>query len=373
MEKKIMYHNILIKIIPLIAVIVLSIISCNKKLADKSVETDEVLISVSYVDESFFKRYKTYEQYDINNEYAHKIAFIPNVPVKDFSWLSIGFDWDDDGGLVYVVEEELYSMEELHPQKPLVVSWVEVGMMSVFGYSYRDTDGQKKYFVGMVRNYGGDEAEEEEAEGDNAPKEPAGPDFIIWQFFPEAPEQDFNQNIIDNNKTYADLITEWKTTNELEGYTAYYALYDIDGNGIKELILRKENDYDDVIDYIYSIKDSKPINVFGYSGNGEPIEVPSSRYGSSVILNNGLIDSSAGDYSIYKIADDGYTAIMIAKAEPYDYPDEASRAEAKWRYFIGDKWVDDYGIYAKYLDEQGYNVWDNEGNTEANIYWLKLQ
>jgi len=186
----------------------------------------------------------------------------------------------------------------------------------------------------------------------------AAPDFIKLE------------NIIDNNKTYADLITEWKTTNELEGYTAYYALYDIDGNGIKELILRKENDYDDVIEYIYSIKDSKPINVFGYSGNGEPIEVPWSRYGSSVILNNGLIDSIAGDYSIYKIADDGYTAIMIAKAEPYDYPDEASKAEAKWRYFIGDRWVDDYDIYAKYLDELGYNY---EGNIEANIDWLKLQ
>jgi len=178
------------------------------------------------------------------------------------------------------------------------------------------------------------------------------------------------ENIIDDNKMYVNLITGWKTTNELEGYTTYYALYDIDGNGIKELILRKEDDYYDVIDYIYTIKDSKPINVFGYSGNGEPIGVPWSRYGSSVILNNGLIDSTYGDYSIYKIADDGYTAIMIAKAEPYDYPDEASKAEAKWRYFIGDKWVDDYGIYAKYLDKQGYVL---DGNTEANIDWLKLQ
>jgi len=169
---------------------------------------------------------------------------------------------------------------------------------------------------------------------------------------------------------YADLITEWKTTNESEGYTAYYALYDIDGNGVKELILRKEDDYDDVIEYIYSIKDGKPINIFGYSDNGEPIGVPWSRYGSSVILNNGLIDSINGDYSIYKIADDGYTAIMIAKAEPYDYPDEASRAEAEWRYFIGDRWVDDYDIYAKYLDELG---WASEGNTEANIDWIKLQ
>jgi len=178
------------------------------------------------------------------------------------------------------------------------------------------------------------------------------------------------EDISDYNKTYAGLITGWKTTNESEGYTTYCALYDIDGNGIKELILRKENDYDDVIDYIYSTKDGKPINVFGYSGNGEPIGVPWSRYGSSVILNNGLIDGTNGDYSIYKIADDGYTAIIIAKAEPYDYPDEASKDEAKWRYFIGGKWVDDYDIYAKYLNEQGYVL---GGNTEANIEWLKLQ
>jgi hypothetical protein len=478
---KIMNNNKLIKIILLIEVIVFITISCSKKSALENIETDEILISVSYADESFFEKYMAYDSFIEHEDYGHKIAFIPNVPVKDFSWLLVGykydddldFVYDDDGGHVYVVEEELYRLEELHPQKPLVVSWVEVGIISVFGFSYRDKDGEKKYFVGQVGNYGGD------------PEEYDGPDFKIWQFFPqkivigryqytqELPNDeatfilditetsytlkindivykgtaviDFGdigaekhswyvtlegikwaqwdresfsepsgvflwleegnelvfqnmgnpmaaytifseiddkwvrltntvpnsiklENIIDYNKTYADLITEWKTTNELEGYTAYYAFYDIDGNGIKELILRIHNThYYDAIEYIYSIKDGKPINVFGYSDNGEPIGAPSSRYGSSVILNNGLIDSSEADYSIYKIASDGYTAISIAKAEPYDYPDEASRAEAKWRYFIGDKWVDDSYIYIEYLNEQGYKV--NEVNTEANIDW----
>ena len=174
-----MNNNKLKKIITLFAVIVLSIISCNKKLADKSIETDEVLISVSYVDDSFFKKYKTYEQYDINNEYAHKIAFIPNVPVKDFSWLSVGFKYDDDDEFVFVIEEELYRLEELHPKKPLVVSWVEVGIMSVFGFSYRDKDGQKKYFIGQAGNYGG------------APEEYDGPAFLISEFFPEGKKTDF--------------------------------------------------------------------------------------------------------------------------------------------------------------------------------------
>ena len=138
---------------------------------ETNIETDEVLISVSYADESFFKKYETYESFIENEDYAHKIAFIPNVPVKDFSWLSVGIEYDDDE-LVYVVEEELYRLEELHPQKPLVVSWVEVGMMSVFGYAYRDKNGEKKYFVGHVGNYGGDEEEYND------------PNFIISQFFP---------------------------------------------------------------------------------------------------------------------------------------------------------------------------------------------
>jgi uncharacterized lipoprotein NlpE involved in copper resistance len=139
---------------------------------ETNIETDEALISVSYADESFFEKYETYEQYDINNEYAHKIAFIPNVPVKDFSWLSLTFEFDDIDGVIYDVEEELYSLEELLPQKPLVVSWVEVGIMSCFGFSYHDKDGEKKYFVGHVGNYGGDEEEYD------------GPNFIISQFFP---------------------------------------------------------------------------------------------------------------------------------------------------------------------------------------------
>jgi len=163
----------------LIAVIVLSMLNCKKKPAPESIETgegidtDEVLISVSYADDSFLEKYKTYDSFIDRDEYAHRIAFIPNVPVKDFSWLEVGIDFDEaSGGFVYGINKELYKLKELNPQKPLVVSWVEVGIMSAFAYSYRDKDGQKKYFMGQVGNYGGD------------PEEYNGPDFIITEFFP---------------------------------------------------------------------------------------------------------------------------------------------------------------------------------------------
>ena len=169
----------LIKIVLLITVIVFIIISCDKKPAltnretgEILIEIDEVLIDVSYVDESFFENYDTYDSF-IKDEDWSWIAFTSNVPVKDFSWLSISLDFDEDRDeFVYGIDEVLYSLKELHPQKPLVVSWTEVGMMSVFGFSYRDKDGQKKYFVGRVGNYGDD------------PEEYDGPDFVVWQFFP---------------------------------------------------------------------------------------------------------------------------------------------------------------------------------------------
>jgi hypothetical protein len=168
-----MKNNKLIKIMLLITVIAFIIISCGTKSALKNIETDEILIEVSYVGESFLKEYDTYDSF-INDEDLSRIAFISNIPVKDFSWLYISINFDDRRDeFVYEIDEVLYSLKELHPKKPLVVSWTEVGMMSVFGFSYRDKDGQKKYFMGKVGNYGED------------PEEYDGPAFIIGQFFPQ--------------------------------------------------------------------------------------------------------------------------------------------------------------------------------------------
>ncbi|MDR0490791.1 MAG: hypothetical protein LBH28_06065 [Oscillospiraceae bacterium] len=154
---------------------------------------------------------------------------------------------------------------------------------------------------------------------------------------------------------------------------AYYAFYDIDGNGIPELILRKQCDYEDIIAYIFSIQDGKAVDIFGYDLSHpeiSPREVPWSRAGSSDILSNGLIDCTSGDYSIYRIADDGCSVAKIASSEPYDYPDMAHLAEAKWRYYTNGTLVD-YDVYAQYLKTQGYST--SGDNTLAIIYWDIMQ
>jgi hypothetical protein len=211
--------------------------------------------------------------------------------------------------------------------------------------------------------------------------------FVLFLFMlPLAAESD-----VDYKKAYDALITEWKSAlNEYkkQGYPAsgmldfsfydnsagatkaYYAIYDVDGNGTMELLLNKRNSYEDIIAYIFSIKDGKPISVFGYNKEGLPIEVPWSRSGSSVVLRNGLIDSIDGDYAVYKIADDGYTATKIAWSEPNDYPDEASLAKAAWIYYANGKQAS-YESYVQYLKEQGYTR--GEDNASAVIDWINVE
>lgn len=166
----------------------------------------------------------------------------------------------------------------------------------------------------------------------------------------------FHTAISENNPDSGGFSFGFYDMSGFRSSKAYYALYDIDGNGISELILRKQNDYEDIIAYIFAIKDGEPINIFGYNLDGSPCEVPWSSTGSSNILNNGLIDCYAGDYSIYRMADDGYTLIKVASAEPYDYPDEASLGSAKWQYYVNGVPVDE-DFFIQFLDEQGYKMY----------------
>jgi len=118
-------------------------------------ETDE--ISLTYADEAFFKKYKTYWSF-VDKDREPLFAFIAKIPVKDFRW-------------------EDRKIDELLPQKPLVVSWTIVGVMSYFGFSYRDKNGQVNDFVGREGNYGGD------------PEEYDGPAFIVNQVPQENPAE----------------------------------------------------------------------------------------------------------------------------------------------------------------------------------------
>ena len=192
----------------------------ESKAAD--IEIDDISISVFGVDEEDLKKYKSYESFIKNDEYAQRIAFVPNVPVKDFSWLSMGVMDDPDADeVVYEIKEVLYTLKELTPQKPLVVSWVEVGMMSAFGYSYRDRDGKIKYFMGQAANYGGD------------PEEYDGPAFLIYPFTPpkRAEDEDYKLTTIGGQEWFSQNLrhrngSSWCPEKDKANCEKYGRLYD---------------------------------------------------------------------------------------------------------------------------------------------------
>ena len=203
--------------------------------------------------------------------------------------------------------------------------------------------------------------------------------------------QELTEEEAEYDQSYETLISEWKATldkykreeydrdrmlsPDLYSYDSvdlvkyHYALYDIDGNGVSELILNKRDTDENIIAYIFTMKEEKPVNIFGYDDDGKPEQVPWSRAGGSYILETGLIDSSNGDYAIYKMSDDGYFAEKIADAKPYDYVDEASIGEGKWRHYVNGEETD-RDTYILYLKELGYEMGWNIALAE--IEWIEI-
>ncbi|GBU28347.1 hypothetical protein R84B8_01905 [Treponema sp. R8-4-B8] len=156
------------KILKIIALLII-ISGCTKKIASQSEtgETDidnsfadetEIVIDVAGVDESDYDP-SSVHLFIPNSNYP-RLKFTTNVPVRDFRWISISPVWDENDNIGWEVTDVLYLIEKFLPQKPLVVSWMEVGIFPNSGISYLDKNGERKYFMLMSNDYGGDPEEE---------------------------------------------------------------------------------------------------------------------------------------------------------------------------------------------------------------------
>jgi hypothetical protein len=221
-----MNNNKLIKIMLLITAITFIMLGCDKKPASKSIETDEILIDFSYLDESFLRKYDIYDSFIENEDYG-RIAFTSNVPVKDFSWLSIFPDFDDRDEIIFGIDRELYSLEELHPQKPFVVTWIEVGIFPNRGFSYRDKNGQKQYYALYSGNYGGD------------PEEYDGPALVAGQIFPMKIVTGRYENTYDETSFILDLT---ENDNTFTGTSYTLKVNDIVYTGTAHIDFENGND-----------------------------------------------------------------------------------------------------------------------------------
>ncbi|NLC96479.1 MAG: hypothetical protein GX675_02790 [Erysipelotrichaceae bacterium] len=109
-------------------------------------ETEKAIVSVDYSSDDILSKYTSFTGFiDFEDENSQEIIFTTNVPVKDFKFIEVGYE-EKDTDVVFFKDKVLYSQEELTPEKPFTVSWMEQGSIPNRGISYIDETDTTRYF-----------------------------------------------------------------------------------------------------------------------------------------------------------------------------------------------------------------------------------
>jgi len=134
------------KSVIILAVVAVIAGSCKwvNKNSSSATETEELLISVTLASDEFLSKYNSFVEFvEFDEEGYQKIVITTNVAVKDFKFIEIGINFDP----FYIYERSVvYSMDELLPESPFVVTWLEQGTFPHRGISYLDDNHTRKYF-----------------------------------------------------------------------------------------------------------------------------------------------------------------------------------------------------------------------------------
>lgn len=113
-------------------------------------ENGESQISVEWAEDAL-DRYETYHEFTADSSEAQvRVLFSTNNKVEDFKVISVMFNDTDESGRIKVDKEEIYSLDTLEPEKPLVVTLTFFGDLPSYGISYVDNKGNTRiYYLGM--------------------------------------------------------------------------------------------------------------------------------------------------------------------------------------------------------------------------------
>ena len=113
-------------------------------------ELEEALVIADYLRDVLLSKYDSYAEFiEFDDEGYQKIIFTTNVSVKDFKFIEIDFK-EENEDIVFFASEVLYLLEELKPEEPFVVTWMEWGSIPHRGISFIDeTDTTRHFMIGM--------------------------------------------------------------------------------------------------------------------------------------------------------------------------------------------------------------------------------
>ena len=103
--------------------------------------TDEIQITISHNPDTLFPHLKPFIEFE-DRETDQRIAFMANIPVANFRYIEI-----NGAEVLYIVEEDLFVIDELGAYTPFVVNWMALGSMANRGIAFDDENGITRYFV----------------------------------------------------------------------------------------------------------------------------------------------------------------------------------------------------------------------------------
>lgn len=105
------------------------------------------IVSVDYASDDFLAQTGTYDEVIIDDSNVlTRLVFTVNIKVKDFKYLEILLTDCIDDKCSFDVVEELYSINELRPERTLVIGMEFVGSIPNRGISFVDETGTTRYF-----------------------------------------------------------------------------------------------------------------------------------------------------------------------------------------------------------------------------------
>ena len=105
---------------------------------------EQLPVHIQWADAVPGTEHDSFAAYD--GEYAVDVIFTADSPVRDFKFLSLRFADADENGMRFETEE-LYHMETLTPERPLVVTMGFAGDIPNNGISYVDAEGKTRRFA----------------------------------------------------------------------------------------------------------------------------------------------------------------------------------------------------------------------------------